>query len=280
MTRKVRTPEEAAGESRDVVVPSVDHVTGQVSTWIGMAMQMSNAQSMTDSFGKLHDLGLTMPQLVALHVMAFEGAVTMTQLAERIGLSTSAVSHLLHRLVQMGLCEREDDPDDRRQKRVRLTTSGLEVARAVLRQRMAGTRASIEPLSAETRRKLSEVLDLVVNELAAQLPQRPQHPATSAGCPRHAMPDHGEDLLRRLEEFGDDVAESAAAVGDAIADSAAAIGDRIADRAAGIGDRIAESAAESAADLAADVGRRILKTVKARVAPKPRNTANPKQEKP
>ena len=105
-------------------VPSVDDVTQQVMTWIGLSMRLSEARPMTESLGLLNELGLTMPQLVALHVIAFGGPTTMTRLIERVCLSTSAVSALLHRLVEMGLCERQDDPVDRRQHRVQVTAAG------------------------------------------------------------------------------------------------------------------------------------------------------------
>lgn len=260
------TPKTADPAHSDAV-PTVDELSGQIMMWIGLSMRLSKSRPMTESLGMLNELGLTMPQLVALHVMAFEGSMTMTRLVERIGLSTSAVSHLLHRLVQMGLCERQDDPGDRRQKRVRLTAEGRDVVGKLMRSRMADTRSSIEPLSDDTRRRLAEVLNIMVNELSEKAAeQAASEPSTSAGWPRpdFQKPRSFEDVLHDVEEFGDDIAESAAAVGDAVAEHAAAVGDRIADRAAALGDAIAAEASAKAAALS----DRIVKNVTSRVSRK------------
>lgn len=270
MSRKIPTDLPGAPDAPPpaAAAPSVDELSTQIMTWIGLAMRLSKARPMTESLGMLNELGLTMPQIVALHVMAFEGSMTMTGLVERLGLSTSAVSHLLHRLVQMGLCERQDDPDDRRQRRVRLTPHGVEIVRRLLQSRISDTRGSIEPLSDDARRRLSEVLALIVDELKVQV--RDQAPATAAGEPGCAGHDF-HDVLHRLEGLGDDVAEAAAAYGDSVAEAASALGDRIADSAADLGDRVAESVAKKAAV----VSERIVRNVNARVERARRN----KQEK-
>lgn len=216
------------------MAPSVDDLSGQIMTWVGLSMRLSRARPMTESLGMLNELGLTMPQIVALHVMAFEGSMTMTRLVERLGLSTSAVSHLLHRLVQMGLCERRDDPADRRQKRVRLTPAGVDVVRRLLKSRLSDTRGSIEPLSAGARSRLSEVLTEIIVELTEQIQAQPQEPSSSAsagGSCGGDVPHSLDDVLHRLESLGDDVAEAAADLGDRVADAvakkAAAVGDHI-----------------------------------------------------
>lgn len=264
MARKVPSAADKGGD------PSVDDITHQIMTWIGLSIRLSRTPPMTESLGMLNELGLTMPQIVALHVMAFDGAMTMTTLVDRLGLSTSAVSHLLHRLVQMGLCERRDDPLDRRQKRVRLTPAGVDVVARLLKSRVSDTRSSIEPLSDDARRRLGAVLTLIVEELTEKSQAQQQTPSTSAGCPGHASePRDFEDVLRHLEDYGDDVAAAAADLGDRVSDSAARFGDRIADTAAGLGDDIAVRAAdlgESVAKRAADFGERIVKNVNARVA--------------
>lgn len=258
MSEKVPPTEEPQPHA---AAPSVDDLSAQIMTWIGLSMRLSKSRPMTESLGMLNDLGLTMPQLVALHIMAFEGSLTMTRLVERVGLSTSAVSHLLHRLVQQGLCERQDDPGDRRQKLIRLTPAGREVVGKLMRSRMADTNSSIEPLSVETRRRLSEVLAMIVDELSEKAAA--QEPATSAGVPRAdaPRPRSFEDVMHDVEDIGDDIAERAAAVGDAIAERAAAVGDAIADRAAEFGDALADKAAEVAAAKAKKAAD-LFKTVK------------------
>jgi hypothetical protein len=172
----------------------------------------------------------------------------------------------LHRLVQSGLCERSDDPGDRRQKRVRLTDEGRDVVKRLLKSRMADTHASIEPLSPEARRRLSEVLLMIVDELSTQAAQEspPSSPAAVPGVETGAAPRSFEDVLNDVEALGDDIADSAAAMGDAIAGKAAAMGDAVADRAAALGDAVAARAADHAARFV----EKVQKNVSARVSRK------------
>ena len=261
--------------------PSVDFVTEQVMCWIGMSMRLASRRPMTESLGVLNDLGLTMPQVVALHVIAFEGSATMTQLVERVGLSPSAVSHLVHRLVGAGLCERKDDPVDRRQKRIRLTKEGQALIKRLMQSRVADTRTSIEPLSPATREQLSQVLELVTADLAQRitaehgpLPQGQKGPRSledvlayidqkAAGVDPDNVDDGDGDGVRAkdvsadfdadLDALVDDVSARAARLGDAIAERAAVYGDVIAERAAAVGAaagaRVAKQVAESLAEF-------------------------------
>jgi DNA-binding MarR family transcriptional regulator len=273
-------PDAPAEPSAPSDAPSVDSVTEQVMCWIGMSMRLASRRPMSDALGVLNDLGLTMPQVVALHVIAFEGTATMTQLVERVGLSPSAVSHLVHRLVGAGLCERKDDPVDRRQKRIRLTKDGQALMKRLMQSRVADTRTSIEPLHPATRQKLSEVLELVTAELADRLtaehgplPHGQKGPRSledvlayidqkAAGVDPDDVDDGRADVRAKdvradfdndLDALVDDVSARAARLGDAIAERAAVYGDVIAERAAAVGAaagaRVAKQVAESLAEF-------------------------------
>ena len=78
-------------------------------------------------------LDLTMGQLKALFALANGDAMTVSQLGRSLGLGAPAASILVERLVQSGLVNRSDDPDDRRRTWVRLSGSGSEIV-AQLRQ--------------------------------------------------------------------------------------------------------------------------------------------------
>lgn len=78
----------------------------------------------------LDQLGLTYPQYLALHVLWEEDGRTIGAIAQRLGLESSTVTPLIKRLEASGQVTRERDPQDERQVRVRLTTTG-----AALRER-------------------------------------------------------------------------------------------------------------------------------------------------
>ena len=79
--------------------------------------------------------GLSMSQLgTLLHVHKL-GACGVTNLSEDLGVTNAATSQMLDRLVQGGLVRREEDPVDRRSKRIELTAKGLEVMNSSMEAR-------------------------------------------------------------------------------------------------------------------------------------------------
>jgi MarR family transcriptional regulator, organic hydroperoxide resistance regulator len=71
---------------------------------------------------------LSFGQLGTLMRLQATGASSVTTIAENANLSLAAASHMVNRLVERGLLERREDPDDRRQKRVTIS----EVGRALI----------------------------------------------------------------------------------------------------------------------------------------------------
>ncbi|MEW5763097.1 MAG: MarR family transcriptional regulator [Bacillota bacterium] len=57
------------------------------------------------------------------------GAMTVTEVAEEMGVSPSAVTSIVDRLAEADLVARERDPDDRRVVRLRLTPDGERLVR-------------------------------------------------------------------------------------------------------------------------------------------------------
>jgi MarR family transcriptional regulator, organic hydroperoxide resistance regulator len=70
------------------------------------------------------DLQLTVPQLRTVFIIAHGQSSSVTQIAQHLGIGEPTASHLIERLVQAGLVERTEDPDDRRRARVRLAPAG------------------------------------------------------------------------------------------------------------------------------------------------------------
>ena len=84
---------------------------------------------------ELHDLGLSMPQVIAMHVLLQSADASrleteglgMHALGEALRLSPSAITTLVDKLVERQLVERWENPGDRRQKQVRLRPAGIEL---------------------------------------------------------------------------------------------------------------------------------------------------------
>ncbi len=87
---------------------------------------------------------------------------TMQQLAAVLELDKSSVTGLIDRAAARGLVERAPSSDDRRVVRVRLTPSGRRVVRVAARAFDADLLAVTDDLSADERRRLSQVARRIV----------------------------------------------------------------------------------------------------------------------
>ena len=168
MARKIAAPADKA--------MSTDEVAGLLMQWMAASMRTCRQAGLAESFQVLDALGATMPMTIALHVLAFAGPQTMTQLSAQIGLSPSATSHLLQRLVELSLAQRHDVPGDRRQRLLAITPAGRRAVDELMNARLTEMRESLSPLSPATRTQLGTALRAVLADLAAaQKPVCPAH---------------------------------------------------------------------------------------------------------
>jgi DNA-binding MarR family transcriptional regulator len=105
--------------------------------------------------------GLSLLGFGALSLLEMHEAMTMSQLADALGVALPNATGIVNRLEERGLLERHDDPSDRRLVRVELTDGGrrligdLEAAR---RERMSHLIAELDP--AQRDRLLQCAIDL------------------------------------------------------------------------------------------------------------------------
>jgi DNA-binding MarR family transcriptional regulator len=74
---------------------------------------------------------LTFPQYNALMAVRDAGEVSVKHLAERLQVSPPSASTMVDRLVEMGLLERQPNPNDRRSVLIRLSPIGNESIEAI-----------------------------------------------------------------------------------------------------------------------------------------------------
>ena len=115
----------------------------------------------------LHDAGFT--DLVPAHfaVLRYPGPQDRrpSELAAEARMTKQAMNYLLGQMEQLGYLTREDDPDDQRFKRVRLTERGHAAAQAV--------RAIVADIEAELERELGPAQLDELRKLLAQLNATP-----------------------------------------------------------------------------------------------------------
>ena len=101
--------------------------------------------------GQLGELRLGFTQLAALYVLADGSTLTVGELAESISRSPSATSRLVDGLARRRLVERHQEPEDRRQRTLRLTQRGRAVLRVVDRGRADQFLSAVRPLPSAER---------------------------------------------------------------------------------------------------------------------------------
>jgi DNA-binding MarR family transcriptional regulator len=93
--------------------------------WLDVSMHRS-FQAFTQW---MNDSGLSRSQIGALMRLHYGGHCTISSIGDELGITTAAASQLVDRLFQQGLLEREEDPEDRRTKRIALSETGMELVK-------------------------------------------------------------------------------------------------------------------------------------------------------
>jgi DNA-binding MarR family transcriptional regulator len=110
-------------------------------------------------FAILGELDLTMTQVKTLGMLDdCVEEVSVKELSERLGLSLPATSRTVDGLLRRGLLSRQEDLEDRRIKRVRLTDQGRDMVRRIVTARLQGLEAYASTLSDEQRAALLAAL--------------------------------------------------------------------------------------------------------------------------
>lgn len=142
--------------------------------WIEISMR----RSMHDFVRYAKQQGLSMTQVAVLFKIHHHGAVNVTEIGEHLGVSSPAASQLLERLVQMGLVAREEDPTDRRLKRIALTEQGEAAFREGLRAREKWLDELVDRLSPAEQAQVLAAFEVLIQH-AEQMeggPLPPHHP--------------------------------------------------------------------------------------------------------
>lgn len=112
--------------------------------------------------------GLSMPQFSILMQLHHKGACGVSDISERFDITNAAASQLVEKLVQGGFIKREEDPIDRRAKRLNLTDKGRKLIQQGIEQRYGWMEELADRLTAEERAKVNEALN-IMTEAAKEL---------------------------------------------------------------------------------------------------------------
>jgi DNA-binding MarR family transcriptional regulator len=126
------------------------------------------------TFAAIAELDLSFTQIKALCALDdVDGDRSVGALAESLGTSLPAMSRAVDGLYERGMVRREENPADRRVKRVRLTDEGRKVPAALSEGRLTALAELIESFNEEEASKLSGALEEILSrreEIASHRP--------------------------------------------------------------------------------------------------------------
>lgn len=134
-------------------------------------MSHIHRRSADDTLAIMNEASLTMPQMVALHLLVKLDALSVSAIAACLKLSRAATSHLVDRLVAAGLVARSEDPIDRRHKCVAITETGRELIVRIQANRARELTRVLAGLTPAVQAQFAGVLERVLDELRL-LPDR------------------------------------------------------------------------------------------------------------
>jgi MarR family transcriptional regulator, organic hydroperoxide resistance regulator len=143
-----------------------DAFADTLQKWVEVSMH----RSMRHFIGCARGRGLSMPQWGALFLIHRRGGSGVTDLGDDLGVTSSAASQMLERLVQQELVLRSEDPSDRRVKQIVLTDKGLQVIEESMHARQRWVSDLAENLSDEEKGVIITALKLLIDK-ANQLRQ-------------------------------------------------------------------------------------------------------------
>ena len=129
--------------------------------WITLTL----SKSIYNIFKFSKDNDVSMPQVGALIRIHRQGSCNVSDLGEDLGTSSAAASQLLHRMVQLGLIERSEDPNDRRIKQLNLSQKGLEFLNQCFQASYKWIEDIVLKLNNDEKRDIATVLNTLTDRI-------------------------------------------------------------------------------------------------------------------
>lgn len=146
-------------------------VSGLLRRW----MQVLDLRSMGSWRRVVREEGLSIHQMILLMRLHGGGSCGVHDLGRGLGVSSAAASQMVDRLVQAGLVDREESAEDRRVRRVQLSTRGRQLIARAAHRRYRWVDALVGELSAEDRAAAGKLLTALIEaegRLADAIPGR------------------------------------------------------------------------------------------------------------
>ncbi len=125
--------------------------------------------------------GLSIPQFGILLQLHYQHKCGVSDISNRMDITSAAASQLVDKLVQGGLVERAEDPNDRRAKELKLTEKGRQMVETSMARRHQWVDKMLELIDPAEREKVAEAMSILTRVLAQMKEQ--EKPTESASHP-------------------------------------------------------------------------------------------------
>ncbi len=100
-------------------------------------------------------------QMILLQILSARGAATVSEMAVAMGIAVPTVSTMVRKMVEKGLLERNQDPEDWRSIRLSLSAAGRELLQEMAERRAERVGALLERLPAEELATIRSALQIL-----------------------------------------------------------------------------------------------------------------------
>jgi DNA-binding MarR family transcriptional regulator len=133
----------------------------QVSQSLREWVETTTHRAMRDQARYVKSLGFSMPQFFLLMHVHYKKQCGISDLSEHMEITAAAASQTVEKLVQSGLLERAEDPNDRRAKQVTLSPKGRELVDKSIAERFRWVDNLEKSLSEEQKDKIRDALSIL-----------------------------------------------------------------------------------------------------------------------
>ncbi|RJP51293.1 MAG: MarR family transcriptional regulator [Anaerolineaceae bacterium] len=133
----------------------------QISKSLREWVETTTHRTMRDQVRYVKSLGFSMPQFFILMQVYYKKQCGISDLSEHMEITAAAASQTVEKLVQSGLLDRAEDPNDRRAKQVTLSAKGRDLIERSIAERFRWVDKLTASLSTDKQKKVSEALDIL-----------------------------------------------------------------------------------------------------------------------
>ena len=140
-----------------------NQMINSISEWTSAFLR----RSIADFLKFNHKHGLSMSQSNVPMKLYYDGATTILSLRQGLDGSRSAVTQMVDKLVDMGLVNRSETPEDRRVKMICLTDEGKTLVEEGIESRQNWIKPLVDNFSTEEQTRIAETLQKLTSAALA-----------------------------------------------------------------------------------------------------------------